>query len=97
MTAFVRTALLERGEPFEIEVDGRPVRAYPGDSVAAALLAAGILAFDGAPATSLRSVFCGMGACFGCLVTVDGLPNVRSCTAPARPGLRVELTRHAHD
>jgi sarcosine oxidase subunit alpha len=84
MASFVRIAILKRGEPFEILVNGRPVTAYEGESVAAALLA-------GSDDLSCHyGLFCGMGACFGCLVTVDGVPNVRSCATLVRPGLRVE-------
>jgi hypothetical protein len=35
-------------------------------------------------------VFCGIGVCFDCLVTVNGQPSVRACLAEARPGDRVE-------
>ncbi len=91
MTSFTRSPILQRGQPFEITVDGRSLQAFPGESVAAVLLASGVGAFrvtpkGGAP----RSLFCGMGACFDCLVTVDGVPNVRSCATVVRPGLRVE-------
>jgi hypothetical protein len=96
MTRFRRTALLQPGPAFEILVNGLPVTAYPGDSLAAALLAAGRLSLAAQPDPRLpRGVFCGMGACYGCLVTVDGRPNVRSCATPAQPGQRVELGSHA--
>jgi aerobic-type carbon monoxide dehydrogenase small subunit (CoxS/CutS family) len=29
---------------------------------------------------------CGIGVCFDCLVTVNGMPGVRACLADARPG-----------
>ncbi|MBF8285217.1 MAG: (2Fe-2S)-binding protein [Anaerolineales bacterium] len=90
MPPFIRTSILERGEPFEILVNGRPVTAFAGESVAAALLAGGQLP------TANCQLYCGMGACFGCLVTVDGVPNVRSCATLVRPGLCVELPNHAN-
>ncbi len=96
MTAFTRAPILQRGEPFDILVDGRAISAYPGESVAAALLAAGLLDLRADSSRALpRGVFCGMGACFNCLVTVDGVPNVRSCAERVRPGQRVELNGHA--
>ncbi|MGP3633130.1 (2Fe-2S)-binding protein [Streptomyces sp. 24-1644] len=72
---------------FEILFDGRPVRALPGQSIAAALWAAGQLAWrttrvNGNP----RGAFCGIGSCFDCLATVNGRPNQRACLLPARPG-----------
>lgn len=70
--------------------DGREVPARPGDSVAVALLAAGITttrttAVSGAP----RGPFCMMGACFDCLAEVDGRASVQTCMTPVRDGMRV--------
>jgi predicted molibdopterin-dependent oxidoreductase YjgC len=75
---------------FTFQFDGRPVPAAPGQTVAAALWAAGVRSWRttrvaGAP----RGLFCGIGACFDCLVTIDGARNVRACLAPARPGMQV--------
>lgn len=42
---------------------------------------------NGAP----RGLFCGMGVCFDCLVTVDGRPNVRACMTLVRDGMIVEI------
>ncbi|WP_405738237.1 (2Fe-2S)-binding protein [Streptomyces sp. NBC_01525] len=75
------------GPAFEITFDGRPVAALPGQSVAAALWAAGILAWRttrgrGRP----RGAFCGIGQCHDCLATVNGTPNRRACLLPAAPG-----------
>ena len=91
MTSFVRIPILKRGEPFEILVNSCPVTAYEGESIAAVLLA------SRDDLNRRCELFCGMGACFGCLVTVDGVPNVCSCATLVRPGLRVELPGHAHD
>jgi predicted molibdopterin-dependent oxidoreductase YjgC len=73
-----------------LSFDGRRVRVAPGQSVAAALWAAGIRSWRttreaGAP----RGLFCGIGICFDCLVTVDGTPNQRACLVPARPDMVV--------
>lgn len=80
-----------RGEPFTLTVDGAAVTAHPGETVAAALLAAGVEEFrtgrDGAP----RAPFCHMGTCFECVVEVDGRP-VRACLTPAAPGADVRST-----
>ena len=64
--------------------------AEPGQSIGAALIAAGHRSWrttrhGAAP----RGVFCGIGVCFDCLVTVDGTPNVRACLAEVRDGARV--------
>ena len=82
---------VERGEKLTIEVDGQPIEAYGGEMLAAALLASGRRTFrhtdkDHAP----RGLFCGMGVCFECLVTVDDVPYVRACMTPVRAGMVVE-------
>lgn len=76
---------------FDIFVDGCPVAVEAGQTVAAALLSAGITVFRRAPSGAPRSIFCGMGVCFDCLVTVDGLADQRACIMPVRPGMRVQL------
>jgi predicted molibdopterin-dependent oxidoreductase YjgC len=76
---------------FNIEVDGRPVAVDSGQTIAAALLKAGISAFRRTPTGARRGIFCGMGVCFDCLVTVDGLADQRACITPVRPGMRIEL------
>lgn len=73
--------------PFEITFEGRPVTALPGQSIAAALWAAGILAWRTTrKAGRPRGAFCGIGQCHDCLATVNGTPNRRACLVPARPG-----------
>ncbi len=76
---------------FDIEVDGRLVLAQPGQTLAATLIGAGITVFRRTPSGAPRGVFCGMGVCFDCLVTVDGLADQRACMTPARPGMKVQL------
>ena len=72
-------------------VDGRPVEAREGDSVAAALLAAGVAAFRATPVTGApRGPYCMIGACFDCLVAVDGEPNRQACMIRVRDRMRIE-------
>ncbi|MEQ7126569.1 (2Fe-2S)-binding protein [Actinopolymorpha sp. B11F2] len=73
-------------EPAEIVVDGRRVAVRPGQSVAGALLAAGIRSWRTTRTGKQRGLFCGIGVCFDCLVTVNGRRSVRACVAEARPG-----------
>ena len=84
------------GPAHRIEFDGRPVRALPGQSIAAALCADGVLAWrttrvGGRP----RGAFCGIGACFDCLAIVNGRANQRLCLLPAEPGT-VVTTQEGH-
>lgn len=81
---------LERGEPFAIEVDGTPITAYPGETIAAALAAAGRRQLHTGTDGSPRGLYCGIGVCYSCLVTVDGVPGVRACVTLAQPGMRVQ-------
>ena len=70
--------------------DGRGVPGRLGDSVAVALLAAGITTTRTTPASGApRGPFCMMGACFDCLAEVDGRANVQTCMIPARDGMQV--------
>ena len=79
--------------------DGREIPFEPGQSVGAALLAAGIRSWrttrvGGRP----RGLFCGIGVCFDCLVAVDARPNERACRVEAVDGMDVraqEGTGHA--
>ena len=76
------------GQPqVEITVDGVPVQCVDGQSLAAGMVAAGRLAWRRtrfAPAE--RGLFCGIGVCFDCLVTVNGVRSVRACMSAARAG-----------
>ncbi|HZY04230.1 MAG TPA: (2Fe-2S)-binding protein, partial [Anaeromyxobacteraceae bacterium] len=63
-----------------IAVDGMPVPARAGESVALALLAAGRPLLSRSPKYHRpRGAFCLAGSCGGCLVRVEGQPNVRAC------------------
>jgi predicted molibdopterin-dependent oxidoreductase YjgC len=81
---------LERGAQVVLTLDGRPVTAYEGESVAALLLAEGITTTRWTRGGEPRGVYCGMGVCFECLVVVDGVPNTRACVTWVRDGMTVE-------
>jgi D-hydroxyproline dehydrogenase subunit gamma len=79
------------GGDLTIYFDDRPILARTGDSIAVAMLVAGIAAtrttaVSGAP----RGPYCLMGACFECLAEVDGRPNVQTCMAEVRAGMRIK-------
>ncbi len=74
----------------EFSFDGRVLSAPPGSTVAAALCANGVQAWRrtrgrGEP----RGLFCGIGACFDCLVEHNGRPAVRACVTLLHDGDRV--------
>ena len=83
-----------RESAITVNVDGRPISAVTGETVAAVLLAEGILVFRyTAKRGEPRGVFCGMGICYECLVTVDGVPNVRACVTAVGPGMVIQTGR----
>ena len=82
---------VERGPRLTFTFDGKRIAAYQGESIAAALMAAGHRALRLTPTKGEpRGVFCGMGVCFDCLVVVDGRLSTRACLTPAAEGMRVE-------
>lgn len=86
----------EQRRAVAISVEGRPVQAREGETLATALLRAGVVPFrrtavSGAP----RAPLCLMGVCFDCLVEVDGAQNVQSCMVEVRDGMQVRLPEGA--
>lgn len=75
-------------------LDGTPYQAQPGETIAAALYAAGVRAWRRSRAGDLRGLLCGMGICFDCLVTVDGVANQRACQVLVRDGMVVVTNRN---
>ncbi|MFR9796349.1 (2Fe-2S)-binding protein [Streptomyces sp. MS06] len=74
----------------EIIIDGEPLPFVEGQTVAAALVAAGRVAWRTTRVRHRpRGVFCGIGVCFDCLVTIDGAGGLRACLVQARPGMTV--------
>lgn len=87
----IRLHRRSQADEFEIVVDDRPVKAYAGETLATVLLAAGLRSFSaGEPGRQPNRLYCGMGECQQCLVTVDGQPSLQACKTLARPGMRVE-------
>ncbi|MFI5011371.1 MAG: (2Fe-2S)-binding protein [Hyphomicrobiales bacterium] len=77
--------------PIRFTFDGREMTGRRGDTVAAALLAAGVLACRTTPVSNAaRGPYCMMGVCFDCLVTIDGAGNRQACLVPLEEGMRVE-------
>lgn len=80
----------EQQQNVRIHVEGRELHVREGQTLATALLGAGVVplrrsAVSGAP----RAPLCLMGVCFDCLVEVDGVQNVQSCLVEVRDGMQV--------
>lgn len=80
-----------RGEEISFFFDGQEVKGYEGETIAAALHAAGVRVLGHSPAKHRpRGLFCAIGNCSSCLMVVNGEPNVRICVEKLKPGMRVE-------
>lgn len=76
---------------FKIIIDGKVIEALEGETITAALLANGIRVYRrsiryGEP----RGLFCGIGQCASCVMTVNGIPNVRTCVTLVRKSMIVK-------
>ncbi|MFI0352099.1 (2Fe-2S)-binding protein [Actinomadura sp. 9N407] len=79
-------AVGRRESPLTITVDGEPLDGVAGQTVAGVLLASGRRSWRTGPSGSPRGVFCGIGVCFDCLVTVNEERDVRACRRRAQDG-----------
>jgi NADPH-dependent 2,4-dienoyl-CoA reductase/sulfur reductase-like enzyme len=80
------------GATFEIEFEGERLACVEGETIAAAFVAHGRREFSTDKQGGGRGLYCGMGVCHDCLVTVDGRSGERACLTAARPGQ--SISRH---
>ena len=72
-------------------VDGEKLEAREGEMIAAALIATGKQYFRKTINThEPRGIYCGIGRCTDCVMTVNGIPNVRTCVTPVEDGMIIE-------
>jgi sarcosine oxidase subunit alpha len=89
-----------RATPISILVDDVSIEAYPGETVAAALIAAGRLALGFNWDRRARGPVCNMGVCYECVVETRPGSDVgefrlrRACMTPVSDGMVVRTTRH---
>ena len=85
---------MEKREQINIYVDGKKIPAYQGEPIAAALAAAGIKVFRfTSTKDEPRGIFCAIGRCTDCVMTVNGEPNVRTCVTLAKDGMKIETQK----
>ncbi|MBT0771527.1 (2Fe-2S)-binding protein [Kineosporia sp. J2-2] len=72
--------------PVTITVDGAPVTGLDGQTIAGVLMGDGRLSWRRSRNGRPRGVFCGIGVCFDCTVTVNDIPDVRACQRRAVEG-----------
>lgn len=79
----------ENPDVIRFSFDGVQMLAYPGDTLASALYAAGKRSWRKSRPGDERGLLCGMGICFDCVLSVDGVSNVRACQTLVRDGMVV--------
>ncbi|WP_370949455.1 (2Fe-2S)-binding protein [Amycolatopsis sp. cg5] len=84
-------------ERIQLTVDGEPLTGFAGQSVAGVLLASGRMSWRTTRSGAPRGVFCGIGACFDCLLTVNGVPDVRACRRSAVDGDEIRTQTRRED
>jgi len=79
----------EAGQVVRFTFEGCEIEAREGDSVAAALIAAGVGPIRSSISGAPRAPYCMMGVCFECLAEIDGVPNRQACMVRVRDGMDV--------
>ena len=88
----------KRGKEVTIYFNGKPIKAYEGETVAAALYAAGVRVFTRSFRWHRpRGFFCAIGKCSSCMMEVDGVPNVRVCKVYVRDGMQIRTQTDEDD
>jgi sarcosine oxidase subunit alpha len=81
-------------DSYEFTFNGRPITAKRNDTIASALVRAGVFVFSRSMKFHRpRGFYCGSGRCFSCVMRVNGVPGVRTCSTPAERGMVVESER----
>ena len=87
-----------RGKQVMIYLDGQPVKAFENETIAAALYAAGLREFSRSiKYRRPRGFFCAIGRCSSCMMEVDGISNVRTCTTMVKDGMQVRRQKYLAD
>ena len=81
----------ERGDKVTFFFNGKEMEAYPSETIAAALHAAGVRKLGESPELHRpRGLFCAIGNCSSCFMVVNDEPNTRVCVVKVEQGMRVE-------
>lgn len=80
----------KRGKEIKFTFNGREIKAYEGETIAAALHAAGVKELKKSLKHDRpRGLFCAIGNCSSCFMEVDGEPNVKTCVIEVKEGMEV--------
>jgi predicted molibdopterin-dependent oxidoreductase YjgC len=81
----------KKGKTVRFFFNGEEVEGCEGEPIAAALKALGVKIHRyTVKRHEPRGIFCAIGRCTDCVMVVDGVPNVRTCTTPLVGGMSVE-------
>ena len=84
----------KRGKEIKFYFEGQEVTAYEGETVASALISAGIKTFSFSKRHKRpRGFFCAIGKCSSCILEIDGVPNQMSCMKLVKEGMKVKRQR----
>jgi hypothetical protein len=79
-----------KGRRIDIVVNGKPMSALSGATVATALINEGVYRFRESVVGEARGPVCGMGICYECRVTINDVPQQRACLSLVEHGMRIE-------
>ena len=81
----------KRKKIIKIKVDGKTIQTKKGERIVVALIANGIrINRYTVKKKEPRGIFCGIGQCTDCIMTVNGKPNVRTCVTPVEDGMIID-------
>ncbi|MEW6262227.1 MAG: (2Fe-2S)-binding protein [Thermodesulfobacteriota bacterium] len=89
--ADLRLGSINGREAITVRINGQETVAYRGEMVHAVLLAAGHRILRKTKSSEGRGFFCGMGVCYDCLVTIDGVPGRRACMTEVRDQMEITV------
>lgn len=82
---------LEERKRIAFQFDGNDYEGYEGDTIASALLASGVRTLRVHEETGTpRGIYCNIGHCYECRVTVDQVPSIRACLTLVEQGMQIE-------
>lgn len=88
----------DRGKEITIYLDGKPMKAFESETVAAALYADGLREFSRSiKYRRPRGFYCAIGRCSSCMMEIDGVPNVRTCVAMCKEGMQIKRQKYLAD
>ena len=84
----------QSGRQVTITVDGKKIKAFEGEMIVSALVAAGIKVFRyTSKRHEPRGVFCAIGRCTDCVMEVNGVANVRTCVTPVEDNMQIKTQK----